>query len=224
MNRLIVLLALSLLLPLLAFSEVLYTLDFTGQSDGDAKQWLKDQDFKFELDVDDLGLFFKNGRLMIVNEESSNGLILKEVDIKKAKRIRIEWGVNQFPSGINWDQGVTRDVVMVVVSFGTEKISSGKFYIPDLPYFFGIFPSNTGAQEKAYTGSYYKKGGRYFCSPCDAKEGEAIVTEFELFDRFNSEFKQDSFPGISAIAIESDTRDLKERSEAYIKKIEILSE
>jgi hypothetical protein len=213
-----------LCVPLNLYSDVLYSLDFSEMKDGDAEPWFKKNDFVFKLDADDLDLKFQNGRLMIENPEDSNGLLYKEIEISNAKRIRIEWGVDAFPAGVDWEKGVTRDAIMVIVTFGKKKIDSGSFYIPNLPYFIGIFLGEKEKEGKPYTGSYYKKGGRYFCAPCNSAPGETVITDFELQERFSQVFKKSSVPPISSFVIESDSRDLEGAARVFIKKIEFLSE
>ena len=111
---------------------------------------------------------------------------------------------------------------MVIVTFGTKKITSGSFIVPNLPYFIGLFLGEKESEGKAYMGSYYKKGGRYFCSPCNSAAGKDIITDFELHDRFKQLYNKSQVPPVTAFAIESDTRDLDQISKAYIKKIEFL--
>ena len=211
-------------LTLAVCAEVVYSLDFSERSEGNAASWLEDQGFNFKIDADELSLQFKSGRLVLGNSEKVNGLLYKEIELKGVKRVRIEWGIQRFPKGIDWENDNYRDAVMLIVSFGTEKISSGSFVVPNLPYFMGIFLDQKAVEGKSYTGSYYKKGGRYFCYPCQIKEGETVVSDFELHERFKSEFNQNKVPPVTAFAIESDTRDTEGAAEAYIKKIEFLSD
>ena len=49
------------------------------------------------------------------------GYCLKEVNIKNAKRVRIHWGVLIYPEGANWEKGVLREVVGLVITFGRKK-------------------------------------------------------------------------------------------------------
>lgn len=205
------------------YAEVLFSLDFTKEKSGNAVQWLEENGFDFKLDADDLSLSFDRG-LILRNEGDINGLMIKQLNIKNAKRVKIEWGVQKFPAGIDWENGIFRDTAMVIVSFGTQKISSGSFVVPNLPYFLGIFLGQKEIEGKAYKGNYYQKGGRYFCSPCPANSNQTVVTNFELSDRFKSEFGRSTVPPITAIAIESDTRDLEGIAETHIKRIEFLSD
>ena len=221
----LVLLVCLVFFPVSVFSEVVFSLDFSApKSVESAAKWLENNGFIFKLDADEFTLKFENSRLIIGNPKDTNGLLYKETEIKNVKRVRIEWSVDTYPVGVDWEKGVTRDAVMVIITFGTEKISSGSLVVPNLPYFIGIFLGEKEKEGKAYIGNYYKKGGRYFCSPCNSEAGKTVVTDFELHDRFRELFNQKTVPPITAIAIESDTRDLGGMSRASIRKIEFLSD
>jgi len=207
-----------------ASAEVVYTLDFTKQKDGSAFKWLESNGFNLKQDADEMILQFETGKLIIGTDDDINGVLIKEVKINNAKQIRIEWGVIQYPSGADWEGGVLREAVGVIMTFGTKKIDSGSFVIPNIPYFINIFLGEKEIEGKAYVGKYFKKGGRYFCSPCRVPVGESVVTVFNFNDAFKKQFKLKTVPPITALAIEADTRDTKGISKAFIKKIELLSD
>ncbi len=206
------------------FAVVLYSLDFSKAENGNAEKWFENNDFDFRIDADDFDLSFENNALILKNEKDNNGLMFKQVKIENVKRLRIEWGVNKYPKGIDWEKGMTRDAIMVLISFGTKNIDSGSFVVPNVPYFIGYFLGEKEIEGKAYKGQYFQKGGRYVCQPCGVPAGETVVTEVNIEEQFKQFFDKGKMPDISAVAIESDTRDLKEASEAFIKKIEFLSE
>lgn len=210
--------------PIIGVSEVVYTIDFSKMANGDAKNWFKENDYAFRLDADELDLKFEDGRLVLSNNGDVNGLLYKELEIRGAKRVRIEWGVNKYPPGIDWENGFFRDGVMLLMTFGNENISSGSFIIPNVPYFIALFLAEKEEDGKAYTGRFYKKGGRYICTPCGAPVGKTVVTDFEFDSRFKQLFNKSEVPHISAIGIEMDSRDIDSYAEAFIKKIEFLSE
>jgi len=205
-----------------AFSEVIYSIDFAKVKETTPEEWLKNNKFTFKLDADDLRFRFENNALLIDNAGDINGLLYKEIDIKNVKRVRIEWGVNKYSPGVDWENGMTRDSISIIISFGRKKISSGSLIIPDVPYFIGIFLGEKEIDNKPYEGRYYKKGGRYICTPCNSPAGKTVITDFEIHDRFLQLFDEKEVPPISAISIETDTRDLQS-AEAYIRKIEFLS-
>ncbi|MBU3916873.1 hypothetical protein KKA14_15180 [bacterium] len=206
------------------YADVLYRLDFTEMKDGDAVKWFKKEGFVFKRDGDEVNLQFNKNRLIIENPKEINGLITKQVEIKNAKRIRIEWGVSKYPQGANWEKGILREAIGFVITFGDEKISSGSFVVPDVPYFIELFLGELEVENKVYTGNYYKKGGRYICTPCKNKVDETIVTDFELKENFSKFFKESVVPPITGLTIETDTRDTEGLSKAFIKKIEIFSD
>lgn len=205
-------------------ADVVYSLDFTSQPDGNAVQWLKKNGFEFKSDADDLQFRFDSGKLVIAADDDVSGIVIKEVHIENARRVRIEWGVDTYPQGADWNKEIFREAVGVIISFGDKKISSGAFYIPDLPYFIGFFLGENATEGKAYTGNFYKKGGRYLCIPCYNPTGKTVVTNVEISEKFKSLYKQSDVPPVSAIAIETDVRDTNGVSKAFIRKIDFLSE
>ena len=207
-------------------AEVVYTLDFSKEGDGDAKTWLESKGFslKQDADDDDMILRFEKGKLVVGTVDDINGVIIKEIKIADAKRIRIEWGVNQYPDGADWEKGMLREAVGVIVSFGTKKIDSGSFVVPNVPYFITLFLGEKEQENKAYVGKYFKKGGRYICSPCQNPVEKTVITEFDLHKAFLGQFNEKSVPPVTGLAIEADTRDTNGKSMAFIKKIEFLSD
>ncbi len=219
-----VLLFMSILFVNPATADVVYTLDFSKVKDGNAVKWLESDGFELKQDADDMILKFEKGRLVLGTEDDINGLIAKEINIKGAKKVRIEWGILQYPKGADWENGILREAVGFIMTFGTEKISSGSFVVPNVPYFITLFLGEKEKEDKAYVGTYWKKGGRYFCSPCQNPPGQTVITEFDFHRAFTEQFKIKQVPPITALAIESDTRDTQGESKAFIKKIEFLSD
>ncbi len=204
-------------------AETIYRLDFSGQKDGNAQSWLKENDFKLQNDADEINARFKNGRLVLEIKDDINGLFSKEVRVEGSTTVRIEWGVDRYLKDANWENGQLREAIAVIVSFGDEKIASGSFVVPNVPYFIGIFLGQHEKEGKAYFGNYFKKGGRYFCSPCGRPAGELVVTEFNLMETFKREFGKSKVPYISSISFEIDARDTDGMSKAFIKSVLFLS-
>jgi len=209
--------------PVLSQAETVYQLDFAAQENGKAFDWFKQESFKLQNDADEIKARFESGRLVLEVNKDITGLFTKSVRIEGASKVRIEWGVDQYPEGANWENGMLREAIGVIVSFGDKKISSGSFVVPDVPYFIGIFLGEHEDEGKAYLGNYFKKGGRYFCSPCGSKVGQTVVTEFDLAETFIREFGQSKVPFISSISFEIDARDTNGRSKAFIKSMTFLS-
>lgn len=204
-------------------AETVYQLDFSEQTDGDAMGWFKANDFRLENDADEIKARFENGRLVFSVDDDISGLFSKQVRINGASTIRIEWGVDRYPEGANWEKGVLREAIAVIVSFGDERISSGSLVVPNVPYFIGLFLGQHEQEGKAYLGNYFKKGGRYFCSPCGSIPGNQVVTEFNLSDTFKKEFGKTEVPYISSISFEIDVRDTDGQSRAFIRSVSFLA-
>ena len=95
-------------------AEVLYSLEFSGQPDGPAGEWLKRQGFIFRLDADDLQPQFKNNRLVLQTTRKKAGLFELPLNVPNAKRLRIHWGVDRYPRGADWGSGVTAVPIAVI--------------------------------------------------------------------------------------------------------------
>ena len=204
--------------------KVVFTLDFSDQADGDAKPWLKANGFQFKLDADDLSPHFSHKRLVIETNTEAAGYFLKRVNLPNVKGVRISWGVDRYPQGADWEQGIYRVPIAVVISFGETKIDGGSFYIPDAPYFISLFLGEKEKSGRAYTGKYYKKGGRYFCEPCGVRPGGTVVTEFDLAEAFKFQFGQPEIPPVSSFGFQMNTEDTRGGARAFLKKVEFLGD
>jgi hypothetical protein len=218
----IVTVALVFVMGSVAMAEVAFQLDFSDTKGMTPADWLTHNGFKLQNDASKLKLRFEDDRLVIETTEAINGILTKELDVPDVSRIRIEWGVNRYPQGADWEKGVLREAVGVIVSFGKEKISSGSLVVPNVPYFIGLILGEHEVEGKAYLGNYFKKGGRYFCVPCQNPTGTSVVTEFPLGSVFKEQFSKSSVPPVSALTIEADTRNTDGKSEAYIRRIVLL--
>ena len=112
---------------------------------------------------------------------------------------------------------------MVYVFFGTEKISSGHFLVPDSPYFIGLFLSDSDPVGEGFQGRYFKAGGRYICVD-RAPKGKEITTDFPIAETFKLMFGKGQAPPISGIGIGIDTEHAKGNgvAESFIREIEFL--
>jgi len=227
------LLSISFALPLHA--KVLYELNF-AQAGGDAEAWFEKKGWKFEENMSDMGPRFEHGQLLIEPTDTDLGAIVKQFNSSEAlqnvKRLRIEWGVNQYSDGADWsgdrsDTRNTREPVSLMVFFGTEKMDSGSYVVPNLPYFLSFFLGKNEKPDQEYYGNYWQEGGRYFCIPCDGSTGKTFVTEVALSELFQKTFSK-SAPAVTGLTIEVDAKDTNaqngKHSSAFIKKIELLSE
>jgi hypothetical protein len=203
-----------------------YSLDFTDYSGGPVMTWLNGKGFVPEQDMKDqrrIALTGSDRGLTLEAKTQSLGLLVDEVDIARYSRIRIDWGVEAFPPGASYDKGVRSDAVMVYVFFGTKKLSSGSMFIPDSPYFLGLFLCESDRIGYPYTGRYFKLGGRYVCVD-RTTTGKSVTTDFALGDAFLKFFERDEILPISGIAIGVDTKGAKGNgsAKAFVKRIEFL--
>jgi len=222
-------LALLLTWPCRAYSgdpNLVYSVDLTDYSGGPVMNWLKGKGFAPEQDMTDQRRIVLTGSdraLTLQAKAPSLGLLVNEVDVPVYSRIRIDWGVQAFPPGASYEQGVRSDAVMVYVFFGSKKLSSGSLFIPDSPYFLGLFLCEADRTGYPYVGRYFKLGGRYVCVD-RTTAGKAVTTEFAVAEAFQRFFERDEVLPISGIAIGVDTKSAKGdgSAKAFIKKIEFL--
>ena len=207
-----------------AWAEVVHTIDFSGQPDGPAAAWLRQRGFVFRLNAEKLAPRFENGRLVLQTESARAGLFELPVHLSGVEWLRVAWGVERYPHGADWSRGVTAVPVAVMTSFGTRKISSGSLFVPNAPYFIGLFLGEKERGDRVYRGNYYKKGGRYYCTPCGTPTGRRVVTVFDLATAFRSEFELEDIPPISRFGFQMNTKRTSGGAEAFIEKVEFLSD
>jgi len=213
---------------LFASDKVIHAIDFTGQKNGSAISWLKNQGFEFELNAIELNPRFENDALVISTGNKVAGLFglkFKQRDfIHNTKRVEIVWGVNKYPHGADWENGVNSIPIAIMLSFGTKKLSSGlPLGIKSAPYFLSPFIGKKEQLDKMYIGRLWREGGRYFCVASGDHSGKTITTDFEIDERFKLAFNQSSTPPITAFAFQKNTNNTEGGSEAFIKKIKFLS-
>jgi hypothetical protein len=204
--------------------EVLYRIDFSRQPDGEAAQWLTEQGFDFQLDAGRLDPEFRDGRLILQTERERAGMFLRELDLSGVESIRVTWGVERYPRGVDWDNGVFRVPIAVMISFGREQLPSGSLFLPRAPHFIGLFLDETAQEGRAYTATYYQQGGRYFCSPCGAPAGETVTTQFNLEEAFRKAFDGTSPPPITAFGFQMNTKNTDGVARAFLETVEFLSQ
>ncbi|CAB1275619.1 hypothetical protein [Candidatus Nitrosacidococcus tergens] len=205
-------------------AEVVYQMDFTQQPDGDAIPWLEKHGFEFQLGAKKLNPRFENHKLVISTSNEEAGLFIKEINVKNAKYIKIKWGVDKYPEGASWDDGIYRVPIAVMVSFGKQKVDSGSVVLPNSPYFIGLFLGEKDQEEYAYTGKYYQKGGRYFCALSGGTTEKTVTTMFNLDEAFKEQFKKGRVPFISSFSFQMNTKDTQGEAEAFIESIEFLTD
>lgn len=211
-----------------ANEKIVHVIDFSGNVNGSAVSWLEERGFELQLDAKKLNPRFENDALVISADGEMAGLFglqLKQQHfIHNVKRVEIVWGVNKYPQGANWNAGINSVPIAVMLSFGTEKLSSGlPFGIYAAPYFLSPFIGKAEEVDRMYVGKLWKKGGRYFCVASGNPPGTVITTDFEVDEKFRATFKHPKTPPITGIAFQANTNNTQGGAEAFIKKITFLS-
>jgi hypothetical protein len=205
-----------------AASRVLYRVDFSSQPDGDAVAWLKRQGFAWHLRAHELAPRFEQGRLVLETATETAGVLVQKLHVPGVRRLRVRWGVDRYPQGADWAKGVYRVPIAVMVSFGEDKMASGSMFVPNAPYFLGVFLGAHEQEGRAYTARYYQQGGRYFCQPCGVPPGQTVVTEFDLETHFTEQFQQTVLPPVSSVSVQMNTTDTTGGARAFLIHIELL--
>ncbi len=228
LGLLAILAAVSTTSPLMAGEgKLVHTVKLTDYEEGPIDDWLLGKGFSFEqdarkrnridLDVDDNGLVLEAKR-------KAFGLMPNEsVNVPEFTFVEVDWGVSRFPEGVSYEQGVRNEAIMVMIFMGDEKQPSGSVFIPNSPYFVGLFLCHDDDKiNHPYVGAHFKKGGRYVCGD-QPKEGELVTTRFNLLEAYRSYFdkERDDDPAVSGIALALDTKkaDGGGKSSAFVKEI-----
>lgn len=207
--------------------KLVYVVRFTDYEQGPIDDWLLGKGFQFERDAkrrDRIDLDVGSSGLVLEAKRRAFGIMPDEaVNVPEFTFIEIDWGVNKHPSGASYEQGVRNEAIMVIVFMGDENQSSGSFFIPDSPYFIGLFLcSGDDRINHAYVGSYFNKSGRYVCVDRPSA-GEIVTSRLDLLEAYRNFFdkKRDDDPGISGLALEVDTKKAGDsgRSSAFIREI-----
>jgi hypothetical protein len=207
-------------------AAITYDVEFTDYAGGPTLQWLDKKGYKPERDADNskkVVVSHTGKALSLATRKQAAGLLLSQVQIHTYSTIRITWGVNAFPPGASYAKGVRSEAIMVYVFFGTEKISSGHFLVPDSPYFIGLYLCDSDPVGQAFTGRYFKAGGRYVCID-RATTGKEVVTDYAIADAFKQFFGQNQPPPISGVGVGIDTENAKGNgvAKSFISEIEFL--
>ena len=217
-----------LTLPALADGEVVLSLDFVNEEDLSAYEWLYSRDFELERAADDrdkIEFFRDEGGLNIRTREPAFGLAVRKLLVPAARRMRLHWGVADYPQGASYQHGIDNEAVMVMVFFGEQRLPSGEVFIPDSPYFIGFYlcPPAGDDVDQPYKGHHYEKTGRYICVQ-HAQPGEAVVSEVDLQAVFLNSFGLPRMPVVSGISIEIDTTDAGNdgHAAAFIRRLDFM--
>lgn len=83
-----------------------YLLDFT-QIQGNALDWFEERGWEEQVDMDKMNPRFEDGSLVIEVKDAYSGVFFKDFRPESKRlsginRIRIKWGVEQYPEGADW--------------------------------------------------------------------------------------------------------------------------
>jgi len=214
--------------PVLAQSgKLVHVVRFSDYKQGSIHVWLQGKGFKFEQDARRRNLIDLDiGRtgLVLQAKQRAFGILPNEsVNVPVFTRIEIDWGVNTFPKGSSYEQGVRNEALMVIVFMGNERHPSGSLFIPNSPYFVGLFLCNgTDRLNHPYVGAYFKKSGRYVCTG-KPKRGQMVTSRFNLLKAYRTYFdkKKAHDPAVSGIALALDTKKASGggRTSAFVREI-----
>ncbi len=207
--------------------KLVHVVRFSDYREGPIDDWLQAKAFQFEQDAkrrDRIDLDIGSAWLEMASKRRAFGIIFNEsVNVPEFTRIEVDWGVNRFPSGSSYEQGVRNEALMLIVFMGDERHPSGSMFVPNSPYFIGLFLCH--GDDKVghpYIGHYFKKGGRYVCTD-KPTAGELITSSFNLLDGYREYFDRDrdDDPAISGIALTMDTRKAGSsgKASAFIREI-----
>ncbi len=207
--------------------KLVHVVRFTDYETGPVEDWLQGKGFQFKEDArrrDRIDLDVGEEGLILEAKRRAFGILMNEsVNVPDFTYVEIDWGVAEFPKGASYEQGVRNEAIMVHMFMGDERQPSGSMFVPDSPYFVGLFLCHGDDKlNHPYVGSYYKKGGRYVCLDRPAV-GELVTTRFDLVEAYRTFFdkERDDDPAISGMAVAVDTKKASAsgRSSAFIREV-----
>ena len=197
---------------------------FSGYSGGSVLSWLGTKGFVAKQDATNprrVVYSASPSELMLETKTHAFGLLLNEMDVPNASRVRIEWGVDTFPADASYEKGIRAEAVMVYIFFGKERHASGSLFIPDSPYFLALNLCETDATNKPFMGRYHQASGRFICV-ARPQPGATVVTDFPLAETFRRVFGKSEVPDISGFGLAIDTASAKGNgvAKSFIRNIE----
>ena len=207
--------------------KLVHVVRFTDYESGPVEDWLQGKGFQFKEDArrrDRIDLDVGEKGLALEAKRRAFGIMPNEsVNVPEFTYVEIDWGVNKFPEGASYEQGVRNEAIMVFIFMGDERQPSGSFFIPDSPYFVALFLCHGDDKiNHPYMASYFKKGGRYVCGDRPGA-GQLVTTRFDLLEAYRTYFdkERDDDPAISGIALALETKKAGGggKSSAFIREI-----
>ncbi|MCF6149934.1 MAG: hypothetical protein E3K37_14870 [Candidatus Kuenenia sp.] len=206
--------------------ELKYVIDFSDYQGGSVRKWLESKGLycegaaKYHPEIE---FSIQDGMLFIETKQPVRGfLVLKDINLPEVSKVRIEWGIVKYPKDATFENGNRNQALALYVFFGLERLPSGHFMIPDLPYFISLFLSEADKINVPYKGRYFHSGGRFVCVG-NPELNETVISVFDLAGAFQTYYEKESL-AISGLCLEVDTTTTKGggKAEAYIKRIEFL--
>ena len=195
------------LLPARSAESPSHSLDFSGFPGGSVLSWLGGKGFVPKQDASNSRrvIYSASPRdLTLETRTRAFGLLLNEMDVRDAARVRIEWGVDAFPPGASYEKGIRAEAVMVYIFFGKERHASGSLFIPDSPYFLALYLCENEATNTPFRGRYHHASGRFICVE-RPQLGATVATDFPLAETFKRVFGKTEVPDVSGIGLAIDT-------------------
>ncbi len=203
----------------------LWSLDFAALS-ATVRKDLVNLGFNLEHQManeNKIHLAAENGGLRLETAGQVFGfMVKKDLRIDNIDHIDIEWGVNHYPPGANWGEGKNNEPLMVILFFG-EPQPGKHFYLPEAPFFIGMFLGKYEPLQQPYTSKSYPATGRYVCLG-NPEPGATIISRLDIAKAFPLWFSGRNMPPVTGIAIEIDTGQLSEgvTSSAFINSVRLL--
>jgi hypothetical protein len=202
-------------------------IDFTDYRSGPIEAWLQSKGFRLESDAKSrqkIRLVADGRGLLLEALTPARGFLISEAaNAKPFSSVEIEWGVTQYPQGASYERHINNEAIMVYFFFGSQKRPSGSMFVPDLPYFIGLFLCNGDRVGFPYAGRHHTESGRFVCLDGSAKR-DPLVSRFDLKQGFRAMFGGDIATGVSGYSVGVDTTSSggQGRSSALIKRIRFL--
>lgn len=213
----------------LSYAEprLVQTVRFTDYKSGPVKEWLKTKGFILKQDAQQpefIELDANHKGLVLEAKQKAFGIMLNNsLKLGGFTEVEIDWGVEKFPSGASYEQGLLNEGVAVQFFLGEETVPSGAMFVPDTPYFISLFLCRGNDRKHyPYVGSYWKDSGRYVCADRPDR-GKMVTSRFNLVNAYRSYFGKwdDLDPKVTGIGLSLDTTDSSEggKSEAFVREI-----
>ena len=111
--------------------KLAYGIPFNDYEIGSVEDWLLAKGFEFKEDArrrNVIELEVNDGSLTIEAKRRAFGIMLNEaVNVADFTFVEIDWGVNKFPQGTSYEQGMRNEALMVMFFMGDERQPSGSW-------------------------------------------------------------------------------------------------